>query len=206
LNAKIYGDDGGKPFGRVEFDKILHKYSAVADIPCANLYAELIAAYPEAKVVLTTRDPDKWMQSMEVSILAILSWRIWSVIKAMNYFNREGIKAAHNVLQLAVIDWTSGHPEDRNALRRGYITHNENVRSIVPKENLLEFTPQEGWQPLCNFLGKDMPDEPFPYINKGGSAAFAMGVGLFIVCTKQIVKALCIPVIGWMAYKWIAKS
>jgi hypothetical protein len=26
---------------------------------------------------------------------------------------------------------------------------------------------QEGWEPLCHFLGVDVPDEPFPHVNGG---------------------------------------
>ncbi|KAH6672390.1 hypothetical protein B0J14DRAFT_701458 [Halenospora varia] len=55
----------GKTYGRVEFDKLLGNYDAVTDCPCANFAEELIAAYPNAKVILTTREPDGWVKSME---------------------------------------------------------------------------------------------------------------------------------------------
>lgn len=51
------------------------------------------------------------------------------------------------------------------ALRQGFIDHYEHVRSIVLKEDLLEFKPQDGWESLCKFLGKEVPDEPFLHIN-----------------------------------------
>lgn len=35
---------------------------------------ELVAAYPNAKVVLTNRDPDKWLASILSTIYVILSW------------------------------------------------------------------------------------------------------------------------------------
>lgn len=46
-----------------------------------------------------------------------------------------------------------------------YLRHYDHVRSIVPKENLLEYTVSDGWGPLCRFLGDRVPCEPFPNIN-----------------------------------------
>lgn len=39
------------------------------------------------------------------------------------------------------------------------------IRGLVPKERLLEWTVEDGWEPLCEFLGKPVPDEPFPHTN-----------------------------------------
>ncbi len=53
-------ENGGKPFGRDEFDKLLGHCQAVADHPCCVFAEELIQAYPEAKVILTTRPDNDW--------------------------------------------------------------------------------------------------------------------------------------------------
>lgn len=44
-------------------------------------------------------------------------------------------------------------------------THNAHVRKVVPKDRLLEMEISDGWEPLCKFLGKPIPDEPFPRSN-----------------------------------------
>lgn len=49
--------------------------------------------------------------------------------------------------------------------KRKFDEHNDMVRRLVPADNLLEFTVQEGWGPLCEFLGVPVPDEPFPRVN-----------------------------------------
>lgn len=37
------------------------------------------------------------------------------------------------------------------------------VRGLgLPRERLLEWSVKDGWEPLCKFLGKPVPDEPFP--------------------------------------------
>ena len=41
----------------------------------------------------------------------------------------------------------------------------ERVKSTVPPEKLLVFDVKEGWEPLCKFLNKPVPNEPFPNIN-----------------------------------------
>ena len=49
----------------------------MTDAPCANFTNELTAAFPKAKVILTTRDPDSWVRSMNSSyyrVLDILQW------------------------------------------------------------------------------------------------------------------------------------
>ena len=65
-------------------------------------------------------------------------------------------------------DYISPKPwTDRRALAAHMSKHGNHIRSVVPPENLLEFHPSDGWDVLCKFLSKDIPNEPFPYINEG---------------------------------------
>jgi hypothetical protein len=41
------------------------------------------------------------------------------------------------------------------------------IRGLVPKERLLEWYVEDGWEPLCEFLGKPVPNEHFPRVNNG---------------------------------------
>jgi len=47
-----------------------------------------------------------------------------------------------------------------------YIEHYNIIRAVTPPERLLEYELGSGWEPLCKFLGKPIPDEPFPHINE----------------------------------------
>lgn len=50
--------------------------------------------------------------------------------------------------------------------KRVFVEHNEHVRGLVPPERLLEFQARQGWGPLCEFLGKEIPDgKQFPKVN-----------------------------------------
>jgi len=50
-------------------------------MPCVNFAKELVAAFPNAKVVLTKRDPESWIKSMNSTIYDILEWRLWPFLR-----------------------------------------------------------------------------------------------------------------------------
>jgi hypothetical protein len=53
----------------------------------------------------------------------------------------------------------------RGAMERTFNEWHEKVISKCPKEKLLVFDVKEGWEPLCKFLGKPIPNVPFPNTN-----------------------------------------
>ena len=53
-----------------DWAKIFAGYNATVDWPNATYYRELAAAYPDAKVILTERDPDSWFESTQETIFA----------------------------------------------------------------------------------------------------------------------------------------
>lgn len=46
-----------------------------------------------------------------------------------------------------------------------YVGYIEEIKTLVPRERLLVMNVKEGWQPLCTFLGKDVPQWQFPKAN-----------------------------------------
>jgi hypothetical protein len=91
--------------------------------------------------------------SVSVKIRCTSEWRLGLLISRFplclhticgNKPLQVGPKKVHNLLELAVLDWSNGLPDDRTALRAGFIAHNENIRKLVPSNNLLEFTPKNG--------------------------------------------------------------
>ena len=53
----------------------------------------------------------------------------------------------------------------REEMLDAYNNHVEAVKAELPPGRLLVFDVREGWEPLCTFLGKDVPEEPFPRSN-----------------------------------------
>ena len=54
---------------------------ATTDIPCAIFASELMVAYPDAKIILNTRDVEGWAKSVDGSFYAILSWKRWRLLE-----------------------------------------------------------------------------------------------------------------------------
>jgi len=110
----------------------------------------------------------------------------------------------HDTLQLAVADWTKPAPwHDRRALAEYMPKHIEYIRSLVPPENLLEFHPRDGWDPLCKFLGKEVPENTdFPYVNKGRWARNYVAVGVVLKCIKISSPYVFSAIALFVAWNW----
>ncbi|KAM5505622.1 hypothetical protein McaMca56_000269 [Microsporum canis] len=164
-------DGIGEPFKGADFDQLLWNYDAVSDDPCCLFVEELVAAYPDAKVILTTRPSDAWLKSMQKLILEILSWKSWPVLC---YFDREFSAPYQALLNRTTSVLSKGlppcEPSSQPALVQSFEEHNERVRAAVPKERLLEFRADQGWGPLCDFLGVPVPEGKYPHLNSGKDA------------------------------------
>ncbi|WP_162178350.1 sulfotransferase family protein [Parvularcula oceani] len=139
--------------GRPDWDAIFADYAATVDFPAASYWRDLAAAYPEAKVVLTTRDPETWFRSTQATIFSpVLHDRL------------AGTKW-ERMLRATIEEHLGGDYGDREALLATFARHEAAVREAVPPDRLLVFKVAEGWGPLCRFLGQAEPDEPFPRVN-----------------------------------------
>jgi hypothetical protein len=93
----------------------------------------------------------------------------------------------------------------------GIERHNDMVRRLVPKNNLLEFHPADGWKPLCEFLGKDIPEgnPDFPHINEGDSLKktldFALRIRIVISLAEWAMWLSPVAVAGG-AWWWYTRT
>ncbi|KAF5575371.1 hypothetical protein FPCIR_13168 [Fusarium pseudocircinatum] len=153
----------GKPFSREEWDEVFGEYDAVSDV--ASFFAEsLIPAYPDAKVILIERDVEKWFPSMVAVVKGSTSpfrRKLGAKIGDLSGFLSP--KPCNKFHQ----GWTRApSPNDViDYLKPAYTRHNKYIRDTVPKEQLLDSKLADGWEPLCQFLGKEVPDVPFPHVN-----------------------------------------
>ncbi|MCX6032699.1 MAG: sulfotransferase family protein [Chloroflexi bacterium] len=147
--------------GRSDMDwhKLFAGYDATTDLPACLFYRELMEAFPEARVILTVRDPEKWWQSFE----KLTHWHN-TMIERLKFVPRfrEFQRLFRNVERVAF----GGMSERENCIAR-FNQHNEAVKAAIPPDRLLVFEVKEGWEPLCRFLGVPAPDEPFPHVNEG---------------------------------------
>lgn len=119
-------------------------------MPAILFTDELITAYPDAKIILTTRDEDKWFESMKATI--------WHLYESRKVAGATGIPARLGNLQHEHV-W--GGDVDKYG-RLKYREHNAHVKDISPKDRFLEYQVQQGGGTLCEFLGKSVPEVDFP--------------------------------------------
>ncbi|HFB55588.1 MAG TPA: sulfotransferase family protein, partial [Hellea balneolensis] len=148
----------GKP---PHWNAIFDGYAACVDAPSSHYYKELMAHYHDAKVILTTRDPDKWYHSTAETIYAFKA--------AVPNWSKKYIPRIRQIAEM--IDGTvwqrvfHGRFEDESYAKQVFKDHIHAVKANVPAEKLLVFDVKQGWEPLCAFLGCDIPHEPFPHLN-----------------------------------------
>jgi hypothetical protein len=150
----------------VDWDVIFKGFAATVDAPASFLYREIASHYPQAKVILTLRDPERWFQSMRATIYAdgyrekLAETPIASFMaKMLGYAaRRRGIGTSGKPL--------ASTPPDREAAIAGFHAHNAEVRAAIAPERLLVFEAREGWAPLCRFLDVPVPEAPFPHLNE----------------------------------------
>lgn len=174
--------------GREEFDKILGDYDGVADVPCICFIEELVAAYPDAKVVVTSREVEGWLRSMASTAGRCLGWKLWPTLASWDQALAGPFwKHAETVMPIqfrTITDFSSPNTPARQAFK----DHYERVRKAVPRDRMLEYQVQEGWEPLCKFLEVEVPGEEFPRINDAKQFIFVHSMMWWLAFGKMIGK------------------
>ncbi|TQN65673.1 hypothetical protein CSHISOI_09751, partial [Colletotrichum shisoi] len=153
--------DGVGEFGKDKWDALLGHCQAVTDWPAASFAAELIEAYPEAKVILSTRDVDSWFESTRVTANRRANDRF---LRLLSHF--DWASSMYYPMLRKYWDAVFEGDFERHG-KQVFAEHNDRVRRLVPPDRLLEYRIGEGWEPLCKFLGCPVPSTPFPRDNSG---------------------------------------
>jgi len=132
----------------IDWDEVFAGFQSTVDWPACNYWRELMARYPDAKVILSLRDPEAWFRSTQATIFsdAVQSEAAPSIVKLLT-------------------DVMGTDLHDRKRCIAAFERHNAAVCAGVPDGRLLVFDPTQGWGPLCAFLGVPVPDAPFPSVN-----------------------------------------
>jgi hypothetical protein len=145
-------------------------YRATLEWPGVFFWRELIAAHPEAKVILTQRDPEAWYDSAYATLHTKVKRRTATLHGRLlaNLLAWLEPRTGHR-FRLHEIIWDEtfrGRFSDRAFAKDVFEQHHRDVAAEVPAERLLVFDVRQGWEPLCAFLGVPVPvDEPFPHVN-----------------------------------------
>ncbi len=159
----------------VNWDEVFQGYQSTVDWPGCSFYKELMEVYPEAKVLLSVRDPEKWYESAANTIYKMTTASPEARRAAMGRILPQGGGGVpptdvdfQQMGTLVGFIWGTvfdGKFEDRAHAIQVFNQHIEQVKRDVPPEKLLVYDVREGWEPLCAFLGVSVPKNPFPALN-----------------------------------------
>ena len=139
---------------------VIKTYDWIGQLPAA-IWQNLFCEFPDAGFVLCIRPIETWAPSAERHHLkpntSVLNKDIQSAPLSMRGFSRMG--------QFGMTNWNRKHWINR------YQLHNEHVQHVIPQDQLLLMNVFEGdgWEKLCRFLDKDIPDLPFPWVKRGSN-------------------------------------
>ena len=139
-----------------DWDDLLAGYQATVDWPSCHFYRELAQHFPDAKVVLTTRDPRAWFESISNTTLRVIRQGM-----ASGRISADGNLGTELVVKAAF----DGNIDDADHAVEMFNRHVREVQANIEPERLLCFEVAQGWEPLCAFLNRPVPDEPFPRVN-----------------------------------------
>jgi hypothetical protein len=142
--------------GSPNWPDIFSGFESTVDWPTAAFYRELIEEYPSAKFVLTVRSPESWAASFGSTIYKFIAGRDEAPPEMKDW-----LEMAEGVISSS--GFRAGLSDDD--LMNAFVAHNESVKATIPASQLLVFEVKDGWEPLCKFLGTEIPDEPFPRTN-----------------------------------------
>jgi hypothetical protein len=154
--------------GQAPWEQIFGDAQSSADWPGGYFYRELMEAYPDAKVLLSVRDPESWEPSFRETIVEMTFGN--SLMPLLAHARAAVDPKFERYLELVDrMFWGSqgtfsqGHEPEQ--LMEQMVAHHERVKREVPADRLLVWEAREGWGPLCEFLEVPVPDDPFPHAN-----------------------------------------
>jgi hypothetical protein len=151
----------GKP---TDWSALLSDFTAMVDFPGSLFWREIAAANPDAPILLSTRDAHDWYRSASNTIFLSFD-KVPPELAPWMEAVRRGLR-----------DRFSDQFDDEDAMIAAYDRHNAEVRAEVPADRLIDWTPSDGWDPICAALGLPVPADPFPLTNT--TSEFRVMIGL----------------------------
>ena len=157
-HAALFSEAASDP--AFDWERIYADYTATLDWPGCSFWRELTRAYPEAKVLLTVRDPESWFESYSATVYRPIAFGL----------EADPTGTWNEMAQRVIVARSfGGEPHDRDHVIAAFQRHNAEVEAAIPADRLLVHRVDEGWGPLCSFLSVPIPREPFPHVNTRAS-------------------------------------
>ncbi|PVH96195.1 hypothetical protein DM02DRAFT_599638 [Periconia macrospinosa] len=144
----------------VSLEELTSSWDATLDSPTADFYAEMSELFPGSAVILTVRDSDQqwwasWYRTLGVFFGSDWRGRLLRLFLWMDWGSHERNDMISHFTHLWRSKYGSYGPDI-------HTHHNLEVQRRISPERLLVFNVKQGWEPLCRFLGEDVPLRPFP--------------------------------------------
>lgn len=153
----------------VNWDELFDGYHSAVDFPVIRYYKQVMAKYPDAKIIHTTRDPESWYKSFSETILYATQPDFKRILKMMIRLPFSStLRKKMRVLKFngaMIRNMLGKNFNGKQAAITMFNLHNQDVLATVPKDRMLIYDVKQGWEPLCKFLNVPVPNTPFPKTN-----------------------------------------
>ncbi len=139
--------------GHPDWEAIFQGYQSCTDAPGCSFWRELADHYPEAKVLLSVRDPEDWFESTQATVFSDQMLGSPSKSPLSEFFGK------------CVTQDFGAHIHDRDFMLAQFERHKQEVIAAIPQPRLLVYDVREGWEPLCAWLEVAVPETAFPHSN-----------------------------------------
>lgn len=143
---------------RIDWDDLFSAYKSTVEWPGVTFFDQIFQHYPHARVILTMRDAESWYESVRDTLFEAMALSAQHSDPSI----RKGGGLSHHLMERAF----AGRYGEKEHVIEVYRKHIEYVVEVVPGERLLQFDVRDGWRPLCAYLEKAVPAEPFPKVNE----------------------------------------
>ena len=132
------------------WDQVFEGFGSCIDWPAAFFWRELSELYPDAKIILTVRDPESWYQSMQNTIFQLFNAKPEANAMAFKLIGQRVFEERF---------------DDKDFVVGLYEQNTRDVQAAFSSDRLLTYELGSGWEPLCEFLDKPVPATAFPQTN-----------------------------------------
>jgi hypothetical protein len=141
-------------------------YQSTVDWPSAPFWRELSEVFPDAPILLSVRDVDAWWKSVSSTIFIALA----------TYFAPDAPDDGWTRMGRGMMTRFTPNWQDEAEAKAAYLAYNDQVRATAPAHRLVEWSPGDGWEPICSALGLEVPAVPFPHVNTTAQTRAELGL------------------------------
>ncbi len=175
----------------VDWGEVFQGFESCVDWPSSTFFVELHQRYPDSKVILTIRDPERWYESTAETIypssIEIPAWLQWPIPHV-----RKMVEMVNGLIWNGTFD---GRFEEREHAINVFQKNIDRAKKVIPPDKLLVFQATDGWEPLCTFLDVPVPQGPYPHVNE---AAKLKRMVRIIRIVRWVPHTLALLVLLWL--------